>query len=168
MKEANIQAKIMLKLSKLGHYIFRNNTGGGAVGRVVARARSYKELLSMVKGMQNKEGSYLVIRNGQECRMGLAPYSSDLIGFTKDGKFISLEVKKPENLISEELFKRHQTEYMKLYAMSRDGINLTKSQKQRLTYLKYVIGQKNWIDHVKMVGGVAGFVTSVEDAEKLL
>lgn len=55
----------MLEVSKLGHTVFRNNTGR----------------------LQNKFGAWV--------NYGLCKGSSDLIGWTKDGRFLAIEVKAP-------------------------------------------------------------------------
>lgn len=55
----------MLEVSKAGHRIFRNQVG------------QYK------------------LADGRYIRSGLCVGSSDLIGFSRDGKFIALEIKQP-------------------------------------------------------------------------
>lgn len=63
MKEGNIQALIMMRASKLGCIVWRNNTGT------------------------------LPDSRGIPVRFGLCVGSSDLIGIAPDGKFLAIEVK---------------------------------------------------------------------------
>lgn len=65
MKETNISQLCRIEASKLGATIFRNNVGG------------------------------LYDKTGRWVNFGLCKGSSDLIGWTKDGKFLAIEVKKP-------------------------------------------------------------------------
>ncbi len=66
MTEGDIMREIMIALSAAGALIFRNNCG------------------------------VLLDRNGRPVKFGLAVGSGDLIGiWPPDGKFISIEVKKP-------------------------------------------------------------------------
>jgi len=64
MSEANLMRDIQVALSAAGHRVFRNNIGL----------------------CQTTEGTYI--------RYGVCnPGGSDLIGWTKDGKFLAVEVK---------------------------------------------------------------------------
>ena len=63
MKEANVQALIMLALSDAGCLVWRQNTG------------------------------VLPDRNGRLLRFGLCVGSSDIVGICEDGKFLAIEVK---------------------------------------------------------------------------
>lgn len=74
MSEAERYAPILLALSRAGARVFRNNVG-------LARYR--------------KGGQETVVR------YGLAPGSSDLIGWTADGRFLALEVKTPKGRLSD-------------------------------------------------------------------
>jgi len=65
LKETEILQLVRLAASKMGATTFRNNTG-------------------MLK---NKDGAYV--------RYGLCEGSSDLIGWTSEGKFLALEIKRP-------------------------------------------------------------------------
>ena len=70
MKESNIAREILLAASKQGHRLFIN-----------ARGMAYT-------------------RNGNPIRFGLgANGSSDLIGWTRDGLFAAIEVKKPKGSV---------------------------------------------------------------------
>lgn len=72
-------------------------------------------------------------------RVGLPPGSSDLVGWTADGRFLAIEVK-PE------------------------GWKITPSYQKS----KYGKRQIAFIEAVKSAGGVAGFVTSVTEAVTLV
>ena len=63
MRESNIVAECMVALSKAGCTVFRNNTGA------------------------------LPDRTGRIVRYGLAVGSSDVIGWTPDGRFLAVECK---------------------------------------------------------------------------
>jgi len=63
LKEANVQALIMMALSDAGCLVWRQNTG------------------------------VLPDRNGRLVRFGLCVGSSDIVGIAPDGKFLAIEVK---------------------------------------------------------------------------
>ena len=63
MKEANVQALIMMALSDAGCLVWRQNTG------------------------------VLPDRNGRLLRFGVCVGSSDIVGICEDGKFLAIEVK---------------------------------------------------------------------------
>lgn len=65
MREADILKRVMIEASKLGMRVFRNHTGG----------------------VYAKDGTFH--------RFGLCVGSSDLIGWTPDGRFAAIEVKSP-------------------------------------------------------------------------
>ena len=65
MTEAAIMRQIQLAMTKLGHRVFRNSVG-----------------------VATTDTGYVI-------RFGLAVGSSDLIGWTSDGKFLAIEVKRP-------------------------------------------------------------------------
>jgi hypothetical protein len=71
MKEQNIQAQIMLALSKAGCIVWRNNTGA------------------------------LTDKTGRLVRYGLCKGSSDIIGICPDGKFLAVEVKTEKGRLTE-------------------------------------------------------------------
>lgn len=70
MNESDIQKIIMKEVSSLGHTVFRNNVG----------------VLKDYRGVPIK--------------FGLCVGSSDLIGWTKDGKFLAVEVKTTKGRVS--------------------------------------------------------------------
>lgn len=65
MREGKILREIRLALTKEGARVFRNNTG------------------------------LFKTKDGRTIRTGLCVGSSDLIGWTKDGRFLAVEVKRP-------------------------------------------------------------------------
>lgn len=79
MKETNISQLCRLAVSKLGAVVFRNNTGQAWMGNKVVR---------------NKDGS-ITMHEPRPVTFGLCTGSSDLIGWTEDGKFLAIEVKRP-------------------------------------------------------------------------
>lgn len=62
--ESTIQAQAMIAASRCGARLFRNHVGTGYMGRVVHR-----------------EGATVTISPARQCTFGLAPGSSDLIGW---------------------------------------------------------------------------------------
>ncbi len=84
MSETQIMKEIQLALSKLGCRIFRCNTGQGWVGKSVRFTK-----LMMVQVYPGD----VIIRQARPLHAGLTEGGSDLIGWTKDGKFLSIETK---------------------------------------------------------------------------
>ena len=81
MKESNLSREILLAASREGHRLFVNARGKGFVGGKVIR---------------NPNGS-VTLWGAAQITFGLGPDgASDLCGWTKDGKFAALEVKKPK------------------------------------------------------------------------
>lgn len=108
--EAELYGPICLALSRAGHRAFRNHVG-------VA---------------QHADGARTV-------RHGLPPGSSDLIGWTADGRFLAIEVKPP-------------------------GWRLTPSYERSERGRRQVA----FLASVTAAGGVAGFVRSVDEALALV
>ena len=65
MKESEIMKAIMIEASRLGARLFRNNVGV----------------------LRDNRGNYI--------RYGLCPGSSDLVGWTPEGRFLAVEIKRP-------------------------------------------------------------------------
>lgn len=65
MPEYELMRRIQIELSQLGHRVFRNNVGS----------------------FEDKRGAWI--------RVGLCEGSSDLIGWTRTGRFLAVEVKAP-------------------------------------------------------------------------
>ena len=74
--ETQIQRKIMLALSEAGCTVFRNETSGAWLGKII-----------------HKAGNQVTIANAHMMVFGLAVGSSDLIGIAPNGKFLAVEVK---------------------------------------------------------------------------
>ena len=85
MRESGLQAEIMLALSEAGHTIWRQNTGLAWVG--VAHPM--------------KSGDVLLTKP-RRLHVGLMRGSSDLIGITKDGHFLAVEVKTKTGTVTAE------------------------------------------------------------------
>jgi hypothetical protein len=74
--ETKIQNLILMALSKAGCLVFRNETAGAWVGKVL-----------------HKDTSQVTLTDARMIRFGLAVGSSDIIGISPTGKFLALEVK---------------------------------------------------------------------------
>lgn len=75
-QETIIQRHIMLALSSAGCLVFRNETAGAWVGRVI-----------------HKADDQVTVGNAKLIKFGLCTGSSDLIGLTNKGAFFAIEVK---------------------------------------------------------------------------
>jgi len=75
-QETIIQRQIMLALSEAGCLVFRNETAGAWVGKVI-----------------HKEGNLVTLANARMVTFGLCVGSSDIIGCDPEGRFIGAEVK---------------------------------------------------------------------------
>lgn len=84
-QETIIQRHIMLALSNAGCLVFRNETGGAWVGRVI-----------------HKAGDQVTIEHAKLIKFGLCIGSSDLIGLTDKGIFFAIEVKTKTGKASKE------------------------------------------------------------------
>lgn len=74
--ETKIQNKILIALSNVGCVVWRNETAGAWVGKVI-----------------HKEASQVTLANARMIRFGIAIGSSDIIGITPEGRFLAIEVK---------------------------------------------------------------------------
>ena len=74
--ETKIMNTILMALSKAGCLVFRNETAGAWVGKVI-----------------HKDASQVTLTDARMIRFGLAVGSSDIIGISPTGKFLALEVK---------------------------------------------------------------------------
>lgn len=84
-KETRIQRQIMIKISELGHTVWRNETGNFWTGQVI-----------------HKDNQTVTLARAQMIPCGLCKGSSDLVGITKNGIFFAIEVKTPEGRASKE------------------------------------------------------------------
>lgn len=75
-RETKIQNAIMLALSGAGCLIWRNETAGAWVGRVIHR-----------------ESGVVTLANAQQITFGLCVGSADLVGVAPGGRFLAVEVK---------------------------------------------------------------------------
>lgn len=75
--ETKIQTAIMIALSEAGCTVFRNETAGVWVGKVIHR----------------DAGGTVTLGNARPMRAGLMVGSSDIIGVGPDGRFLAIEVK---------------------------------------------------------------------------
>lgn len=75
-RETGIQRAIMLALSEAGCTVWRNNTAGAWIGRIVHRL-----------------GSQVTLADAHMITFGLCVGSSDIIGIAPDGRFLAVEVK---------------------------------------------------------------------------
>jgi len=74
--ETKLQNLILIALSKAGCLVFRNETSGAWVGKVI-----------------HKDASQVTLTNARMIRFGLAVGSSDIIGIAPCGRFLAVEVK---------------------------------------------------------------------------
>ena len=74
--ETKLQNLILMSLSKAGCLVFRNETAGAWVGKVI-----------------HKDASQVTLTNARMIRFGLAVGSSDIVGIAPCGRFIAIEIK---------------------------------------------------------------------------
>jgi len=74
--ETKIQNLILMALSKAGCLVFRNETAGAWVGRVL-----------------HKDAGQVTLTDARMIRFGLAAGSSDIIGIAPCGRFLAIEIK---------------------------------------------------------------------------
>lgn len=85
MSETTLVREIMLAVSNEGHRVFRNNTGMGWAGKSTQLP-------------QHANTGTVTIPNARPLHAGLCVGSSDIIGWTKTGRFLAIEVKKPRRI----------------------------------------------------------------------
>lgn len=84
MSETDLRRAIQLAASEQGARLFRNNTGMGWTGTV------------------RHVGSEVHISNPRPLHAGLFKGSSDLIGWTAEGRFVAIEIKTPRMRTTDE------------------------------------------------------------------
>ena len=84
-KETDIERRIMIALSQAGCVVFKNEVGAGYVGRVTYR-----------------DGQTVTIGAATYMKFGLHKGSSDIIGWTGDGRFLAVEVKTAQGRATKE------------------------------------------------------------------
>lgn len=89
MTEAESMRQMMLEVTRLGHRVFRNNTGQGWVGKII-------------DDYVNQYGRCIVLQNPRPLHAGLCEGSSDLIGWTRIGEFLAIEAKSPRGKVTME------------------------------------------------------------------
>ena len=92
MKELELGKKICLMASNLGHRIFRANVGEGWIGKAVFFSQPAK--IDVYPGD-------VIIRKAKRIHFGLCPGQGDYLGWSRDCKFISIEVKTETGKIRE-------------------------------------------------------------------
>ena len=92
MNENLLGKKICLMASNLGHRIFRSNVGEGWIGKAVFFSKPAK--IDVYPGD-------VIIRKAKRIHFGLCPGQGDYLGWSRDGKFISIEVKTETGIIRE-------------------------------------------------------------------
>jgi hypothetical protein len=92
MNENLLGKKICLMASNLGHRIFRSNVGEGWIGKAV--------FFSKPASIEVYPGD-VIIRKAKRIHFGLCPGQGDYLGWSRDGKFISIEVKTETGVIRE-------------------------------------------------------------------
>jgi hypothetical protein len=85
--------KIILMASELGFRLFRQNTGQGYVGESIRFSKPMK--IEVMPGD-------VLIRKARPLHAGLCVGSSDVIGWSKEGKFCAIELKSSNGKPSEE------------------------------------------------------------------
>lgn len=85
MKESHIQSRILLALSEAGCTVWRCETAGAWVGRVIHRA-----------------GDTVTLAGARMIQAGLTKGGSDIIGVTPSGLFLAVEVKTGTGRVSQE------------------------------------------------------------------
>jgi|SRR5690554_1344663 len=83
--ETKIQQRIMLALSEAGCIVWRNETAGAYMGRVI-----------------HKAGDQVTISGARFLPAGLCKGSADIIGVAPGGRFLAVEVKTPTGRVSKE------------------------------------------------------------------
>lgn len=93
MSETALGKRISLIASSLGHRIFRSNVGEGWIGKAVFFSKPAK--IEVFPGD-------VIIRKAKRLHFGLCPGQGDYIGFSKDGRFINLELKTETGKVRQE------------------------------------------------------------------
>ncbi len=93
MNETALGKKICLLASEMGHRIFRSNRGEGWIGKAIFFSKPAK--IDVYPGD-------VIIRKAKRIHFGLCNGQGDYIGFSKTGKFMSIELKTETGKIREE------------------------------------------------------------------
>lgn len=93
MNETALGKRICLMASNLGHRIFRSNVGEGWIGKAIFFSKPAK--IEVYPGD-------VIIRKAKRIHFGLCNGQGDYLGFSRDGRFISIELKTETGKIREE------------------------------------------------------------------
>ena len=92
MSEIDLLRHLQIEASNKGHRLFRNNEGVGWAGTQVRV--SHPQMIWMNPGD-------VLVKSARALHAGLGTGSSDLIGISKDGRFLAVEVKAPKGRTTE-------------------------------------------------------------------
>jgi len=134
--------RVIKHASKLGARLFRNNIGETWIGK-----SQYITKTDFVK----VERGDVVIRKARRFHAGLADFSGDAVGFTP--------VIVTQEMVGQTLAVFTNAEVKKDEKAAKAAYN---SKQKRET------GQRKFIEFVVKMGGIAGFVGSEDDLDKLL
>ncbi len=93
VSETLLGKRIQLMASSLGARIFRSNVGEGWIGKAIFFSKPAK--IEVYPGD-------VIIRKAKRIHFGLHNGQGDYLGFSKDGRFISVELKTETGKIREE------------------------------------------------------------------
>ncbi len=88
MSEIDLMRSIMLAVSKTGARVFRNNTAEGWMGDAQVT--------------HHTGGISVYIPHARPLHAGLVVGGSDLIGYSRDGRFLAIETKSKRGRLSDE------------------------------------------------------------------
>lgn len=83
--ETRLHQRIMLALSEAGCVVWRNETAGAYMGKVI-----------------HKAGDQVTLAGARFLPAGLCKGSADIIGLTSKGRFLAVEVKTPNGRVSKD------------------------------------------------------------------
>lgn len=92
-QERDLINEILLRASERGHRLFRQNTGKGWVGK--AETFHLSKLVKVYAGD-------VIVRQARPLIAGLCTGSSDIVGWTNEGRFVGIEAKTPGVATSKE------------------------------------------------------------------
>jgi len=93
VNETALGKRICLLASSLGHRIFRCNRGEAWIGKPTFFSK---------QGMVQVYPGDVIIRKAKRIHFGLTNGNGDYIGFSKDGRFISVELKTETGVVRPE------------------------------------------------------------------
>jgi hypothetical protein len=114
MKESQLQSLILLALSEAGCKVWRCETAGVWVGRVIHRT-----------------GGSVTLADARMIQAGLTKGGADIIGVAPDGRFLAVEVKTPTGRIRPE-----QEVFLQVVRKAGGIAGIARSVEQALDLLK--------------------------------